>query len=717
MTLPIYEHERITALHAVELLDAEPEPAFQELVRLAAQVFQVPIALISLVDRDRLWFQARVGIDVEQTSRDASFCTWAILGTDILVVPDASADSRFATHPLVTSSLSVRFYAGAPLVTPDGYALGTLCLMDRVPRTLTQEQRSSLRLLANQVIERIVLRHRMRKAERSEERMRLLLDTALAAIISFDARNRVTEWNQQAEAMFGWKREEALAIPFDNLILPLAERELFRHAISSYGETGEGPMLNRPLQWTALHRDGHEIPIEIGIVPLKTRDGHAFNASIRDITQHKQAEEALRRSQTKLAKAQRLGHIGSWERDVRTNEVICSDEVYQVFGSDSTRPPLTYEELLTAYHPEDRLVLASSVRNAMLHHQPWNLELRIIRPTDGSLRYVHVLGKPLLDESGQVASIVGIMMDITDRKRTEDVLAQQAAELAAMLAKAEQVSRYKSEFLSRMSHEIRTPLNGVIGMTDLLVATELSPLQRELAETALNASESLLVIINDILDISKIEAGKLDICSAPFDLQKVVEETAEMLAVSAQKKNLALIVGYAPGVPRHLIGDAGRIRQILVNLVGNAVKFTPHGWVLLEVECLHATLDTAQIRVSVQDTGIGISPENLLRIFEDFAQAEVSTTRQYGGTGLGLAISRQLATLMNATLEADSVLGEGSTFCLTLTLPIDPNVGRAPKLMVEAPPSSWPTTLVDPARLASQEVSSAPTSGILHDSL
>ena len=297
----------------------------------------------------------------------------------------------------------------------------------------------------------------------------------------------------------------------------------------------------------------------------------------------------------------------------------------------------------------------------------YTIEQRFLHKT-GELRWVRLAMSLVRDAEGRPKNVIGMGEDITERKLAEEQRRRFEAALEEARDMALQASLAKSDFLATMSHEIRTPMNGVIGMTGLLLDTELTPEQREYAEAVRRSGEALLAIINDILDFSKIEAGKLELEFAAVDLREAVEDVVGLLAEQAQVKGLELAALVRPDVPAGLQGDPGRIRQVLMNLVGNAVKFTERGEVIVHARLAEQTPDSALVHFEVTDTGIGISPEVAARLFQPFSQADVSMTREFGGTGLGLAICKRLVEQMGGQIGLESELGRGSRFWFTVLL-------------------------------------------------
>jgi PAS domain S-box-containing protein len=695
--LPENEAERLAALRELGILDTAPELVYDELSALAAYICQTPIALISLVDEDRQWFKSRVGWTTEETPREVAFCAHCILQPDLLVIPDASADERFAKNPLVTSPPSIRFYAGAPLVAPEGHALGTLCVIDHKPRELTAEQARALRAISHQVVAqlrlrkqlveqnrinaelaqanetlRVVVAHRQRTEQalrESEQWLNLAMRVSRQGPWEVDlVAKRVTPSNQllglpDGSVPIDMEEFAALVHPDDTAARAAALDDVISGRNSQYRV--EYRMRDGKGQWVWVYSCGQVIEHDAAGRPSRMI-GMAL-----DITERKRAEDALRESEERFRGTFENAGVGIAHTDfeghwLRVNEKLCAILGY-------TRDELLRKTFKDITYPEDLPASLDQLARLLRGVFPgYTLEKRYVRK-DGSPVWVHLAVSLQRDAAGTPAYTIAIIQDISERKRLEEEL-RQAKEAA------EAASRAKSEFLAHVSHEVRTPLNAILGMNELALDTPLTDQQRKYLTVMQGSTEVLLELINDLLDYSKIEAGKLELDSATFSLRAVVNDTLRSLALRAHRKGLELVGRIHPDVPDSFVGDAGRLRQVLTNLVGNAIKFTVEGEVVVEAEALdeqnrsghREPLDPQSPPCTlffwVRDTGIGIPREKQKKIFEAFEQADSSTTRRYGGTGLGLSIATRLVGLMGGRITVESEPGRGSTFLFTVRL-------------------------------------------------
>jgi PAS domain S-box-containing protein len=388
--------------------------------------------------------------------------------------------------------------------------------------------------------------------------------------------------------------------------------------------------------------------------------GGIIYAAARDITAGKMQLAEFERLSRLFEQTSRVARVGGWEADLLTNDIWWSDVTRQIHEcAEDYRP--SFEDGIAFYlEGEDREIIRREFAKAVEEGTPFDLELRILTARK-RVCWIRTVGQPVF--SGEkCVRVIGAFQDIDEKKKLEDTLREAAS-------KAEEANRAKSAFLATMSHEIRTPLNGVIGGTELLRTTSLSGEQESYVQMILRSGDLLLSTINDVLDYSKIESGRIDIESAPFDLLEMVESLIDAVTPLVRQKGIELVFLPAPGVPRKVVGDAVRLRQVLLNLLSNAIKFTQKGYV--EIGISGSPDDVLSFHV--EDTGIGIPAERMAEIFLPFVQAESSTTRQFGGTGLGLSISHRLVALMGGELDVSSSAGHGTRFSFSLRLPVDSN--------------------------------------------
>jgi len=518
----VVQEDRLASLHESGLLDETIEPALDRWTRLGSSLLSAPACLLSLVDRDRQYFKSQVGLSADlaqarETPLSHSFCQHVVASQEPLVVTDARQDPRVRSNEAI-EDLGVIAYAGCPVTTSDGHTLGSFCVIDFEPRSWSPDELALLEDLAAGLMTEIELRSIVRQSlvlqdelAANQRQTREILETAHDAFVSMDEDGRIVDWNPQAEATFGWSRAEALGRDLADTIIPPAHRAAHRRGMAHYLSTGEGPALKQRLDLPALHRDGHEFPLELTISALPTTKGCCFHAFARDVTERLAAERA------------------------------------------------------------------------------------------------------------------------------------------------------KDEFTSMVSHELRTPLTSIRGSLGLLESGVLGPLPEKgarMLEIAVENTDRLVRLINDILDIERINSGAIDLDLAPCDVASLIRHAVRGLDQFAAQAEVEIVIEETTVV---IEADSDRIMQALTNLIANAVKFSPAGSTV-RLSC--AQRDD-EVIFAVADQGRGIPDTKLESIFERFQQVDASDSREKGGTGLGLAISRTIVERHGGRIWVESSPA-GSVFSFVL---------------------------------------------------
>ncbi|CAN5492252.1 hypothetical protein BH10PSE5_BH10PSE5_00160 [soil metagenome] len=573
-----------------------------------------------------------------------------------LWVADGRDDPRLAETEWVAGPLNLRFYAAAPICLDDGRTPGVLAVAGAEVRAYDPDLAGRLADLAAFVADDWA-RARATRGREESLRERDAVSATLSAVIAAlpgtvvltDRDHRILVCSPRWAARVNKTPEEVVGLTLFE-VTPWAEKWRFAYDSCLGGET------IRKERLASRDAEGRPVWTNIELAPWRNARGEVGGmvAASHDITNMVDALERTERSEQRLTLAMEIADIHVWEMDYQRRELIKA-------GAEDTffTEPKTYDELFRDIYSTIDLRDRPNVEAAWKLHAeegaPYRPEYRIIRTDDREV-WTSAACRLVLDREGRPARLIGAMQDITKRKEAERALLQAKED-------AETANRAKSAFLATMSHEIRTPLNGVLGMAQAMAADELSTVQRDRLDVVRQSGETLLHILNDVLDLSKIEAGKLELEEAEFDISDLARGAHAAFTAIANKKGLSFDLAVESEARGVYVGDSTRVRQILYNLVSNALKFTECG----EVRVCVARTDDG-LRLSVADTGIGIPPERLANLFQKFEQADASTTRRYGGTGLGLAICRELAQLMGGAIRAESAPGGGTTFTVTLPL-------------------------------------------------
>jgi PAS domain S-box-containing protein len=637
---------------------------------------------IYLLDQETKWLTLaaapslptayRTSVSRAPIGPDVGSCPVAAYRNERVIVEDIQTDPRWAPIRRLVDGTGLRACWSQPIRDPNGKVLGTFAIYRRCVGGPSADDLSfmeSASELASLAIDRVRAEEELSAARDTAEdamrRYRFIADNARDMIIRSSLDAHLSYVSPGSVRVLGYTPEEMTLLAPSDAVHPddlphvdAAVRDMISRRI---------PNLAEPLRYRCRHKDGRYIWIEAN--PTLIFDAHGEPIETidiwRDITESKLAQDALAAAQLETqATAKRLkvaldaASAGVYETDFEAGTFWCSPEFIDIVGRQ-----LTFEEASDVWpniHPEDAAVVRQSITDSQAARADAHAEWRVYLPS-GETRWIEVYGLGTYGEDNDVPlKLTGVALDVDARKRQELALveARQAAEAAAAT---------KAAFLANMSHELRTPLTSIIGFSRIL--HERQDLPSDVlghARRIFDASETLLAIINDVLDLSKLDAGQADLEREPFSIEQLVDDIKGLLNVQAAAKNITLEAELAPGMPALIYGDVTRLRQVLLNLIGNAVKFTSYGGVTIGVS---HDADRNRLRVEVSDTGPGISADALSRLFERFSQGEVSINRTHGGTGLGLAISRKIVTLMGGEIGVDSHEGRGSTFWFEIPAP------------------------------------------------
>jgi len=645
----IHDEKRLTALRRYDILDTDPDPAFDRIAHLAAHLFDAPIALVNFVDADRQWFKSSVGLDDDQTGLDVSFCVYTVEQGDVLVVEDLSTDDRFADNPYVTDH-GVRFYAGAPLVAPGGQRLGTVCVLDTEPRSPDADTLACLSDLAAMVVDELELRRERIEHRQSEERWRRLVDNHPGPIhVSVDG--QLAYANREMARLFGVDVVDDLIGRHLSDFVPTEEQARIRDRAQTVYEEREAADL---IESRIERPDGTERIVVVRSVPIRYRGRAAAQTMIWDVTERKAQERELQESHKRLRLALEAADAGTFDHDLSSGRIRWDARSLELYGLDPGSPERDVALLEEIILEEDFEQLTAALDRTLERDDPRvDVSFRIRRVDDGTVRHIRSHGLVLRRSDGTADRVIGVNQDVTER-------VQQREELRTAKEAAEEAARLKSALLSNINHELRTPLTSIISFSKLL--TREPELADAFADRILGGGKRLLHTLNTVMDFAELETDSVSPTPTLVNVGDVARATVNTFAHLIERKDLSVRIREPDGGLTVSL-DERILEQILTQIVHNAVKFTDEGTVTISVR--RADDD---VNVSVSDSGVGIDPAFLPHVFDEFAQASSGDDRMHEGNGIGLTIVNRLVDELDGEITVDSPPENGTT--VTVRLPI-----------------------------------------------
>jgi PAS domain S-box-containing protein len=657
------EAARVAALRAFGILDTPPEQDFDDLVQLAASVCETPIAAVALVDENRVWFKARLGVDIVEIPRTGALAAESIRHADVFVVTDASAHERYAGGPL--EELGIRFFAGAPLLDPEGRALGAVCVLDRHPRELSPVQAEALRAIARQVMTQLHLRRVSAAESVARRRFRTLVEQLPGATyIEELGAESASYMSPQIQSLTGYSPEEWVSDPdfFSKALHPDdCERVLaaFANVHDSFGLV--------QIEYRLVANDGRVVWIHDEAGVARNEEGLPLYVQgyMADVTRRKESEHELHQAQERYRTLAEQLPLVTYVDGNEPGEVAnyISPQIETLVGYTAEEWLADGRLFESTLHPEDRDGVLDRIARGKAEARPLESEYRMVG-RDGRVIWVRDIAVPVRDETGRVRCWQGYVVDVTERRAIEEERDRLLENERAQNDQLRELDQLKDEFVAVVSHELRTPLTSILGYLELALedAEQLDDQHRNFLTVVERNANRLMRLVGDLLFVAQVEAGKLTLEPRELELEALVAESVEAAGPLAAQRGVAL--GSETELDGALTGDPARLAQLVDNLISNAIKFTPAGGSVV----VRLGRANGSAVLEVEDTGMGISAEEQKQLFERFYRTRSAAEKAIQGTGLGLSIAQAIVHAHGGQIGVRSKEGVGTTFHVELPL-------------------------------------------------